>query len=120
MQCRLGRVQRRNGNADIGILQKTGNADETNKLNDNGVAAASPVRTRARTLSEHVIVKRQKGEGSWNVYTQHSTSGTHCTSPIRALNAAQRHVAIVSVTPGIPFAWLALESMPTSMAVEMT
>ena len=92
----------------------------TNKLNDNGVAAASPVHTRARTLSKHVIVKQQKGEGSWNVYTRHSTSGTHCTSPIRALNAAQRHVAIVSVTPGIPFAWIALESMPTSMAVEMT
>ena len=42
----------------------------TNKLNDNGVAAFSPVRTRARTSSEHVIVKWQKGEGSWNVYTR--------------------------------------------------
>jgi hypothetical protein len=31
----------------------------TNKLNDKGVAAASPMCTRAHPLSEHVIVKWQ-------------------------------------------------------------
>jgi hypothetical protein len=42
----------------------------TNKLKNNGLTPASPVRTRARNSSEHVIVKRQKKEGSWNVYTR--------------------------------------------------
>ena len=36
MQCRLGRVRRRNGNADVGILQKTGNADDDDdEVNDD-------------------------------------------------------------------------------------
>ena len=42
----------------------------TNKLNNNGLTPASPKRTRAHNSSEHVIVKRQKNEGSWNVYTR--------------------------------------------------
>ncbi len=44
---------------------------------------------------------------------------THCTSPIRALNVTQRHGAIVSVTLDVPVAWLALEFMLISMAVEI-
>jgi hypothetical protein len=40
--------------------KKTGDADDDEQEpNDNGVAAASHVRTRARPLSERVIVKRQ-------------------------------------------------------------
>ena len=42
----------------------------TNKLKNNGLTPASPVCTRARNSSEHVMVKRQKKEGSWNVYTR--------------------------------------------------
>ena len=38
----------------------------TNRLGDNGVAAASPVRTWASLSNEHVISKRAKKEGKWN------------------------------------------------------
>ena len=50
----------------------------------------------------------------------HLRCGTHCTSPIRAPNATQTQGVIVNVTLGVSFAWLALESMPTSMAVKIT
>ncbi len=42
----------------------------TNKLGDNGVAAASPVRTRARLSIDHVLSKRAKKEGKWNPSTR--------------------------------------------------
>ena len=38
----------------------------TNRLGDNGVAAASPVRTRASLSNDHVLSKRAKKEGKWN------------------------------------------------------
>ena len=42
----------------------------TNRLGDNGVAAASPVRTRASLSNDHVLSKREKNEGKWNPYTR--------------------------------------------------
>jgi len=92
----------------------------TNKLNNNRLTPASPVRTRARNSSKHVIVKRQKMRDLGTCTRAHSTCETHCTSPIRAPNAAKIHGAIVNVTLGVPFAWLALEFMPVSMVVEIT
>ena len=38
----------------------------TNRLGDNGVAAASPVRTWASLSNDHVLSKRAKKEGKWN------------------------------------------------------
>jgi hypothetical protein len=41
----------------------------TNKLGDNGVAAASPARTGASLSNNHVFSKRVKKEGKWNPST---------------------------------------------------
>ena len=90
----------------------------TNKLNDNGVAAASPVRTRARTLSKHVIVKQQKGEGSWNVYTLNKRDTLYIPHPCSECRAKTR--SYCKCDPRHPLCMDCLESMPTSMAVEMT
>ncbi len=65
MQCRLGararaRAKKETGMPTLEFHKKTGDADDDEQEpNDNGVAAASHVRTRARPLSERVIVKRQ-------------------------------------------------------------
>ncbi len=42
----------------------------TNKLGDNGVAAASPKRTRDSLSINHVLKKRLKKQGIWNYTTQ--------------------------------------------------
>ena len=42
----------------------------TNRLGDNEVAAASPVRTRASLSNDHVLSKRAKKEGKWNYSTR--------------------------------------------------
>ena len=59
-----------NGNANIGISEETRDEDDDQKLGDNGVAAASPVRTPARLSIDHVLNKRAKKEGKWNPSTR--------------------------------------------------
>ncbi len=70
-ECRagLGACKKGNGNTDVEILQKLVMRMMTNKPNNNGVAAASPMRTLVRTSSKHVFLKRQKNEGSRNRHT---------------------------------------------------
>jgi hypothetical protein len=38
----------------------------TNKIKDNGVVAASPLRRPSRRVPSHVLTKRKQNEGKWN------------------------------------------------------
>ena len=42
----------------------------TNKIKDNGVVAASPLRRPSRTVPSHVLTKRKQNEGEWNPNAQ--------------------------------------------------
>ncbi len=56
----------------------------TDRLGDNGVAAASPVRTRARVSNDHVLSKRAKKRENGITICANSMKSRHCTSPVRA------------------------------------
>ena len=58
----------------------------TNKLGDNGVAAASPVRTRASLSNDHVLSKHAKKRGKkelLNAQIQCSHNTVHRSSVLR-------------------------------------
>jgi hypothetical protein len=42
----------------------------TNKIQDNGVIAASPLRRPSRRVPSHVLTKRKQNEGEWNPNAQ--------------------------------------------------
>ena len=60
----------------------------TNRLGDNGVAAASPVRTRASGSNDHVLSKRAKKRENGISIRANSMKSRRCTSPVRAPFAA--------------------------------
>jgi hypothetical protein len=90
-----------------------------NKIKDNGVVAASPLRRPSRRVPSHVLTKRKQNEGKWNPNARkfNYTKTMYVIRPCS--DCGKLHWAIVHVTLDVISAVFALESICWNMRVEI-